>query len=74
MSVEAKLLAGVTQTDTHLRLQAADGLLEYFKDESREPEDFPDFDRLVSGLAAWMGSSNSKVRERGNLSAFVLNS
>ena len=62
MSVEAKLLAGVIQTDTHLRLQAAEGLVEYFKDESHDPEDFPEFDRLVSGLAAWMGSSNAKVR------------
>ena len=60
--MEAILLAGVIQTDTHKRLQVAEQLNDYFSkdDSSRE---FPEFDRLVEGLATWMSSSNFKVEE-----------
>lgn len=58
--MEAELLAGVIQTDTHKRLQVAEQLLGYFKKEEAVDE-FPDFERLISGLAAWIGSSHFKV-------------
>lgn len=58
---EARLLARVVQTDTHTRLQVAEELVEYFKGGEHAPEEFPEMDRLVAGLAAWMASSNSKV-------------
>ncbi len=59
--MEAKLLAGVIQTDTHKRLQVADDLTDYFKNNDNGIEEFQELDRLVSGLAVWMGSSNFKV-------------
>lgn len=59
--MEAELLAGVIQTDTHKRLQVADQLLEYFKKDAAFDE-FPDFDSLISGLSSWIGSSNFRVR------------
>ncbi|XP_064397669.1 CLIP-associating protein 1-B-like [Halichondria panicea] len=59
--MEAKLLAGVTQTDTHKRLQVADDLTDFFKNNDQGIEEFQELDRLVSGLAVWMGSSNFKV-------------
>ena len=59
--MEAELLAGVIQTDTHRRLQVAEQLMEYFKKED-SVNDFPDFDHLVNGLSSWIGSSHFKVR------------
>lgn len=59
--MEARLLATVLQTDVHKRLQAADEIQEYLKNEETSVEEFPEFDRLVSGLASWMGNSNFKV-------------
>ncbi len=58
--MEEELLAGVIQSDTHRRLQVAEQLLEYFKKENGFNE-FPEFERLIGGLSAWMGSSNFKV-------------
>lgn len=60
--VEAKLLAGVVQTDTHKRLQVAEELLHYFKNEDNSVDGFPEFERLVAALSAWMTSSNFKVK------------
>ena len=77
--MEAELLAGVIQTDTHKRLQVSEQLIHYFKKEENF-DDFPEFDRLISGLSSWMGSSNFKVSEstsgctfywRGMMSLFV---
>lgn len=59
--MEAKLLAGAMQTDTHTRLGIAEELMEYFKREDQAPEEFPEFDRLIGCMAAWMASSNFKV-------------
>ena len=59
--MEAKLLAGVVQTDTHKRVQVSDDLLDWMRNEEHDPEAFPDLDQLVGGLAQWMGSSNFKV-------------
>lgn len=59
--MEKKLLAGVLATETHTRLAIGDQVFDYFKDESNLPEEFEDFDMLISGLAAWMGSSHFKV-------------
>lgn len=58
--MEAELLAGVIQTDTHKRLQIVDQLIEYFKKEV-DFDEFPDFERLIGGLSSWLGSSNFKV-------------
>lgn len=58
--MEAEILAGVLQTDTHKRLQIAEQLIEHFKKEDVF-EDFPDIERLVGGLSSWIGSSNFKV-------------
>ncbi len=62
--MEARLLAGVVQTDTYIRLQVAEELTEYFKKEEHSPEDFPELERLIAGLGSWMSSSNSKVGRR----------
>lgn len=59
--MEARLLTGAMSTDTHTRLGVAEELMDYFKHEDHSPEDFPEFDRLISNMAAWMGSSNFKV-------------
>lgn len=58
--MEAELLAGVIQTDTHKRLQIAEQLIEHFKKEDVF-DDFPDIESLVGGLSSWVGSSNFKV-------------
>lgn len=60
--MESELLAGVIQTDTHKRLQVAERLLDYFGKREESLLDFPDFDRLISGLSTWVGSSNFKVK------------
>ena len=59
--MEARILASVLQTDTHKRLAAADEISEYLKKDETTLDEFVELDRLVSGLAAWMGSSNFKV-------------
>ena len=59
--MEARILASVLQTDTHKRLAAADEISEYLKKDETSLDEFLELDRLVSGLAAWMGSSNFKV-------------
>ena len=59
--MEAKILSGVLSTDTHVRLQAGDQLLGYLRDDNNDLEEFEDLDRLIGGLASWMGSSNFKV-------------
>ena len=59
--MEAELLAGVIQTETHKRLQVAEKLLDYFSKREGSLVDFPDFDHLISGLSTWVGSSNFKV-------------
>lgn len=58
--MEAELLAGVIQTETHKRLQIAEQLLAYFQKENSLDE-FPDFEHLIGGLSSWIGSSNFKV-------------
>lgn len=63
MDTEAKLLAGVLATETHTRLAVGEQLIEYFKDNSNSPANFEELDRLIAGLAAWMGSSHFKVSE-----------
>ena len=63
--MEAKLLTGVLQSDTHIRQQAAEELLEWVKCEENDPAAFPELDRLVGGLVGWMTSSNFKVRGEG---------
>ena len=68
--MEAKLLAGVIQSDTHKRLQVAEELTDYFKNHDDSIEEFQEFDRLVSALAAWVGSSNFKVALGRRLSTF----
>ena len=60
--IEAKLLAGVVQTDTHKRLQVAEELLTYFKNEENSASEFPELERLIAALSAWMTSSNFKVQ------------
>ena len=72
--MEAKLLAGVIQSDTHKRLQVAEELTDYFKNHDESVDEFQEFDRLVSALAAWMGSSNFKVALKRRSSHFLLNS
>lgn len=62
--MEAELLAGVIQTDTHKRLQIAEQLIEHFKKEDVF-DDFPDIESLVGGLSSWVGSSNFKVSVSG---------
>lgn len=59
--MESELLAGVIQTETHKRLQVAERLMDYFSKREDSLLDFPDFDRLISGLSTWVGSSNFKV-------------
>ncbi len=59
--MEAELLAGVVQTDTHRRLQVAEKLMDYFSKREDSILEFPDFDRLINGLSTWVGSSNFKV-------------
>ena len=59
--MEATLLAGVLQSDTHKRLAVAEELLEWTQKEENDPLTFPELDRLVGGLAGWMSSSNFKV-------------
>lgn len=59
--MEEKLLAEVLSTETQRRLTAGDKVLDYFRDESNTPEEFEEFDSLLAGLAAWMGSSHFKV-------------
>lgn len=59
--MEARILASVLQTDTHKRLAAADEISEYLKKDETSLDEFVELDRLASGLAAWMGSSNFKV-------------
>lgn len=59
--MEARLLASVLQTDTHKRLTAADEISDYLKKEENSLDEFAEMDRFVTGLAAWMGSSNFKV-------------
>lgn len=69
--MEARLLADVLKTDTHVRVQVAEELMEWIRNEENEPEAFPDLERLIAGLSQWMGSSNFKVvatqcgKERG---------
>lgn len=60
--METTLLAGVLQTDTHKRLQVAEQLNDYFRKDDCS-KDFPEFERLIAGLAVWMNSSNFKVNE-----------
>ena len=60
-TMEARFLAGIIQTDTYQRLQVAEEILEFFKDEEHVPQEFPELDRMIGGLGAWMSSSNSKV-------------
>jgi CLIP-associating protein 1/2 len=63
--MEARLLADVLKTDTHVRVQASEELSEWMRNEENDPEAFPELDRLVGGLAQWMGSSNHKVSIAG---------
>ena len=71
--MEACLLAGVLQSDTHKRLTVAEELLEWAKKEENDPQAFPELEQLVGGLAGWMSSSNFKVgvwtrtRKRGEV-------
>lgn len=69
--MEARLLASVLQTDTHKRLTAADEITDYLKRDENNLEDFAELDRLVAGLAAWMGSSNFKVSVVSGSSTFI---
>lgn len=59
--MEDKLLAGVLSPETHTRLSTGEQLIEYFTDDDNSPDSFEDLDRLIGGLAAWMGSSHFKV-------------
>ena len=59
--MEVRLLADVLKTDTHVRVQVSEELTEWMRNEENDPEAFPDLERLVGGLAQWMGSSNFKV-------------
>jgi len=59
--MEGKFLAGVFQSDTHKRLQVAEELLDYFKNTENGIQEFQEFEKLVTGLAAWVASSNFKV-------------
>ena len=59
--MEERLLADVLKTDTHVRVQVSEELSEWMRKEDNDPEAFPDLERLVGGLAQWMGSSNHKV-------------
>lgn len=68
--MEARLLADALKTDTHIRLQAAEELSDWMKNEVNSPDDFPDLERLVTALAQWIGSSNYKVntsKRRGGI-------
>ena len=63
--MEARILASVLQTDTHKRLAAAEEISEFLKKEDNSLDEFAEMDRLVTGLAAWMGSSNFKASNGG---------
>ena len=71
--MEARILASVLQTDTHKRLGAADEIADFFKKEDNSLDEFAELDRLVAGLAAWMGSSNFKVCLKQSSNANLLN-
>lgn len=62
MSLDPKILSGVLHSDTHVRLQAGEQLLEYLRNEDNDLEEFEELEGLISGLANWMSSSNFKVR------------
>ena len=59
--MEARLLSDALKTDTHVRVQVAEELSDWMKNEENDPENFPELERLVGALAQWMGSSNYKV-------------
>lgn len=59
--MESKLLSGVLQTNTTVRLQVADDLLKFLLNDSATLSGFEDVDQLVVGLIAWLGSSHFKV-------------
>lgn len=61
--MESKLLSGVLQTNTTVRLQVADDLLKFLLNDSATLSGFEDVDQLVVGLIAWLGSSHFKVSQ-----------
>ena len=61
--MESKLLSGVLQTNTTVRLQVADDLLKFLLNDSNTLAGFEDVDQLVTGLLAWLGSSHFKVSQ-----------
>ena len=63
LDMESKLLNGVLQTNTTVRLQVADDLLKYLLNDSTTLSGFEDVDQLVVGLVAWLGSSHFKVNQ-----------
>ncbi|CAI8057490.1 CLIP-associating protein 1 [Geodia barretti] len=63
--MEARLLSDALKTDTHVRVQVAEELSDWMKNEENDPENFPELERLVGALAQWMGSSNYKVSIAG---------
>ncbi len=59
--MDPKILSGILSTDTNTRLQAGDQLLDYIRIDSNNIGEDEELDRLIGGLAAWMGSNNFRV-------------
>ena len=59
--MESKILAGVLHSDTHIRLQSGEQLLDYLRDENNELAEYEELESLIGGLANWMTSSNFRV-------------
>lgn len=65
--------AQVQQKDVGRRLQVGQELLEYLGDPARSPDveqDQQRLDKVIDELAAWVNSSNFKVRPAGGCPAF----
>ena len=69
--MDPKILTGILHSDTHIRLQAGEQLLEYLRSEQNELEELEELESLISGLANWMTSNNFKVRHLSFCSGHV---
>ena len=62
METEEKLLKGVQDSKTDVRLQTAEQLMNYFKEH--DPRELQELERFIAGLSVWASSSNYKVWSR----------
>ena len=65
--MEERLVKGVLQSNTTVRLQVAEELLTFLSDPSSSLTGFEDLDQVVEGLVAWLGSSHFKVTRMGRV-------